>query len=81
MKKYNYDDSDFVVDAMGAYKFKEMFPRKWFGEGKKYIFEGISLHGPSNYDDMLKQLYGDYMTPVGINEREGHYIKEILING
>ena len=80
LKKYDYDQSDYVVDAMGAYKFKEMFPKKWFGNGKEYTFEGILLHGPSNYDDMLKQLYGDYLTPVGINDRTGHLIKEIIIN-
>ena len=79
LKRYEYDKSDYVVDAMGAYKFKEMFPRSWFGEGQEYVFETLSLHGPSNYDDMLTQLYGDYMTPVDANEREGHYIKDIII--
>ena len=72
LQKYPYDEADYVVDAMGAYKFKEMFPRNWFGNGKKYEFENLRITGPDNYDDMLTQLYGDYMTPVNEDERGGH---------
>ena len=77
LKKYPYDSSNYVVDAMGAYKFKEMYPRKWFGKGKEYDFEGIKINGPDEYHLMLKQLYGDYMTPVGEKERKGHSISEV----
>ncbi|MCI8347216.1 MAG: LicD family protein [Bacilli bacterium] len=61
LKKYQYDDSDYVVNFMGAYKFKEMFPRQIYEEIGKYSFEGLELTGPKNYDLVLTQLYGDYM--------------------
>ncbi len=77
LQKYDYDRSELVVDAMGAYKFKEMFPRKWFGKGKVYDFEGVNLIGPDVYDPMLTQLYGDYMTPVDESERGGHNMVDI----
>ena len=77
LKKYSYDSSDYVVDAMGAYKFKEMYPKAWFGFGREYGFESVKIKGPVEYHLMLKQLYGDYMTPVGANERKGHSITQI----
>lgn len=77
IQKYTYDNSDYVVDAMGAYKFKEMFPRKWFGRGKSYDFEGVCLTGPEESDKMLTQLYGDYMTPVSEKDRGAHNLQDI----
>ena len=48
----------------GQYKFKEMFPKKWYGSGTLYCFEDSQLIGPEEYDKVLTQQYGDYMTPV-----------------
>jgi len=50
LKKYPYKSSDYLVNAVGAYKFKEMFHKKYYGEGKKYVFEDIEIWGSVNYD-------------------------------
>ena len=77
LKKYPYSKSNYLVNAMGAYKFNEMFNKKYYGEGKKYIFEGLEINGPINYDFVLKQLYGDYMTPPK-DEDKNHHCSEII---
>ncbi len=63
LKKYSIQDTNWVCNFMGQYKFKEMFPKKWYGSGKLYDFEGSQLMGPLEYDKVLTQQYGDYMTP------------------
>ena len=80
LTKFKYDESDFVVDFMGAYKLKEMFPRKIYKESKLYKFEDTFFLGPDNYDSVLKQLYGDYMEIPSVEKRFKHNF-EIIDNG
>ena len=63
MKKYSIEDTNWVCNFMGQYKFKEMFPKEWYGQGKMYEFEDSRLMGPAEYDKVLTQQYGNYMTP------------------
>jgi len=57
---------------MGQYKFKEMFPKEKYGEGKLYLFENDYLNGPEDADYILTQMYGDYMTPPKESEKNAH---------
>jgi len=61
LRKYKVQDSNWVVNFMGQYKFKEMFPKSYYGKGKLYPFEGMALMGPEDADKVLSQMYGDYM--------------------
>ena len=61
LKRYSVKDTNWVVNFMGQYKFKEMFPKSYYGKGKLYPFEGLELMGPEDYDKVLSQMYGDYM--------------------
>ena len=61
LRKYKVQDTNWVVNFMGQYKFKEMFPKSYYGKGKLYPFEGLELMGPEDYDKVLTQMYGDYM--------------------
>lgn len=61
LKKYKIQDTDWVVNFMGQYKFREMFPKSYYGNGKLYDFEDMQLMGPEDYDKVLSQMYGDYM--------------------
>ena len=72
LKKYSYQKSDWVVNFMGQYKFKEMFPKEWYGEGNNYQFEDSELFGPFDYDKILTQQYGDYMTPPKDTDKNAH---------
>lgn len=72
LKKYPYEGSDWVVNFMGQYKFKEMFPKTYYGKGKLYTFEDAQLMGPENADAVLTQMYGDYMTPPKDQDKNAH---------
>lgn len=74
LKKYPPEKSDYLVNFMGqtSYKFNEMFKKEIYGQGKLYGFDGFELLGPERYDDYLKSLYGDYMTPPKEGDRNAH---------
>ncbi|GHV05523.1 phosphorylcholine transferase LicD [Spirochaetia bacterium] len=74
LKKYTYNDSGYVGNFMGAYKSKELFPKIYYQDGAMYDFEDIKLRGPIEYDKILIQMYGDYMTPLPPEERFSHSI-------
>ena len=63
LRKYSTDSTGWVSNSMGQYKFREMFPKAWYGDGALYDFEDEKLMGPAEYDKVLRQMYGDYMTP------------------
>ncbi|WP_051004335.1 LicD family protein [Treponema primitia] len=72
LKKYSYSESKYVVNFMGAYKFKEMFPKDYYLDSKTYEFEDSVLWGPRNYDAVLTQIYGNYMAAPPLSERFSH---------
>lgn len=75
MMKYDYVSSKNVINFMGAYKFKEMFPKSYYDNFSMYNFEGIKLPAPTNYDAVLRQMYGDYMKLPPMDQRFSHSIK------
>ena len=72
-----YEKSDYLVNAMGAYKFREMFHKKYYGEGRMYPFEDTEICGPEDYDFVCTQLYGDYMTPPKMDDRNHHGLQSV----
>lgn len=62
--------SVFAGTIMGAYRTKEIVPRRYFGEGKLYEFNGHYFRGPSDYDSYLRHMYGDYMQLPSKQQRE-----------
>ncbi len=77
LKKYPYEQSDYLVNFMGAYKFREMFSKDVFGDGAFYDFEGMKLRGAQDYDFYLTQLYGDYTILPPKSERNHHFTEFI----
>ena len=76
MKKYSIQDTNWVCNFMGQYKFKEMFPKSWYGHGTMYDFEDSQMMGPDEYDKILTQQYGDYMTPpTNRNAHAAEFVK------
>lgn len=74
LKKYSPEKSDYLVNFTGqtSFKFNEMFKKEIYGAGKEYPFEDMTLVGPEQYDAYLKSLYGDYMTPPRVEDRNAH---------
>ena len=46
--------------------------KNYYGNGKFYEFEDDKLFGPENYDAILTQMYGDYMTPPKDEDKNAH---------
>lgn len=69
LSKYDFDSADFAATYVGAYGKKEIMPKKYYGEGREYIFEGLTVRGVDIYDLYLRALYGDYMAVPPENER------------
>ena len=63
--------SEYMADYHSEGYEKPMM-KKWFGEGTMAEFEGKQYRIPVDYDAYLTYMYGDYMTPPPITDREGH---------
>lgn len=74
LRKYPPEQSEWLVNFMGqtSYRFNELFKKEIYGQGKRYPFEDMQMIGPEHYDDYLKSLYGDYMTPPDLSDRNAH---------
>lgn len=67
-----------LITFDGVYPYmKNTFLREWLGALPEYEFEGLQLCAPENYDDFLKQTFGDYMMLPPIEERRSHGIKSV----
>lgn len=75
LKSCPYDGSETtdIINYLAAFGFKETFPRASFGSGRDYVFEGRSVKGPADSEQVLTTIYGpDYMTPPPVEEQNKH---------
>lgn len=74
-RTYNYDSSKYIGPA--AWYFtkpkKVLFERAYFEKLVKIPFEDGEFYVPANYDEILTQEYGDYMTPPPVEKRIYHH--------
>lgn len=54
---------------------RETYQAEWFAENVQMEFEGHLFPVPAGWDALLRNMYGDYMTPPPENERQGHFIE------
>ena len=52
---------------------RNRIPKAWFEPSTKLLYDGKYYYAPGNWDKVLTQLYGDYMTPPPVEERKGHH--------
>lgn len=78
LQKNSFENSTYISNIMGAYREKEVMPKDIFQEGHSYLFSGVKLNGPVNYDEYLKRLYGDYMKIPSESEIESKNHYELL---
>lgn len=57
----------------GAWKYKDIISRKYFGTPKLYEFEGLKVYGVEFYDEYLTSVYGDWRTLPPIEKRVSHH--------
>ena len=56
----------------------ETAPVEWYGEGTTAMFEGMEVTVPAQYDKLLTQIYGDYMTPPPEDRRVPRHYTQII---
>ena len=66
-----YDNSELVCDIT-ALNHPQIYKKVDFGTGIKINFEDIQVNAPSNYDNILKSIYGDYMKLPPKEDRYNH---------
>jgi len=59
-KKNDYDECLWVGGLLGAWRFKEVMPKEYFGEPTLYEFEKHAVYGPQQIDAYLTRSYGDW---------------------
>lgn len=79
LKAYPYEECDRLINFCGYWGERELFAKSVYGEGALYPFEDLMLNGPKNYDFVLTQMYGDYMTPPPESERNHHHLSIVEI--
>nr|WP_292741595.1 LicD family protein [Methanobrevibacter sp.] len=73
LKKYKNPNCEFVFDISAtAEEYPQIFNKNGFKKVKKAKFEDIEVNVPSNYDEILTSLYGDYMQLPPEEDRYNH---------
>lgn len=68
------EEIKFIANTvLGVYGMREIMLSKWLGTGIKVEFEGSKFIIPSEYHQILSQLYGDYMKLPPIEKRITHH--------
>lgn len=80
MTKYNGETSEFVCAQTGVYG-RWVVPKKCARGDLILRFEDDDFACPSEYDAYLTAVYGDYMTPPPMDQRENkHAVLEVQID-
>lgn len=69
----SYEDCNKITSAFSVYGDKDVFEKKIFEETEFCTFEKHSYRIPSNYDEYLKTIYGDYMKLPPIDKQVTHH--------
>lgn len=71
--KIESTNGDCLVSFDGLYGEKEVFKKEWFDSLIRLSFEGLEISAPSEYDKILKKLYGNYMELPPEDKRISHH--------
>ena len=81
LEKYRVQDCKKMGNHVGAYKEREFVPVGFFENGSEVLFEGETFNAPKDADKYLTQIYGDYMSLPGVEERTSrHHVIQIKYN-
>ncbi|MDD3416997.1 MAG: LicD family protein [Lachnospiraceae bacterium] len=62
---FKEEESDSLAKIFALFEYPNaIFQKEWYDETILMPFEGMNLRVPKDYDKILTNLYGDYMTPV-----------------
>ncbi|WP_159634895.1 LicD family protein [Sphingobacterium composti Ten et al. 2007 non Yoo et al. 2007] len=70
---YSYETAEMVGNYGGMWGIKEFWPKSWFSGFVLKEFEGLSVRVPAMYNEILVQVYGDYMKLPPLEKRISHH--------
>lgn len=73
MSSLDDNDTELITEIMTPYGESAIFPKSWFNESINLTFEELSISVPKKYDNILSQLYGDYMVPPPVEKQISHH--------
>lgn len=63
-----------LCTVSGAHGFpRETYSAEWFSDKVMFTFEDGEYPAPKGFDELLTNMYGDYMTPPSKDDRNGHF--------
>ena len=78
VEKYNNNNTDYRLFYAGRYRFSTSFYHKnVLGKPLLVPFEDTQLPVPERYDEWLKQIFGDYMTPPPVEKQVGLHLLKV----
>lgn len=74
VQKYRSEEmTEYICNYLTpTYRKKEIFKREWFQSRLLATFEDKQYYIPSGYDEILRQVYGDYMVLPPVEKQKGH---------
>ena len=72
LTKWNDVNSEYMGYGLDTYWSEYIYKKEDYFDLIKLEFEGQYFYAPKNYDAILTQLYGDYMTPPKEEDRVWH---------
>ena len=77
--RYNGKETKMYVSFGARFRYKNSFFKKELFSNPLYVpFGPTKLPVPEKYDELLTQLYGDYMTPPPIQQQVGSHLTNIF---
>lgn len=79
MEKYNSQETNFYGFFSGRYRYKQSIYRKDLYKNPIMVpFEDTMLPVPEKYDELLRQVFGDYLTPPPLKEQVGLHLQNVF---
>lgn len=76
--KYNQSDTDDFAVFGARFRYEATYCKKGIYGKPLYVpFDDCTLPVPQKYDELLTQLYGDYMTPPPPEKRVGWHLQNV----
>lgn len=72
-QRYDYNQSEWTGNFLGAWREREIVPRNVMGIPTEYQFENITVYGAEDFDSYLTHLYGDWRQLPPEEKRVTHH--------
>ena len=77
LHKYSPEPGGYIMNFMGMKLHDEIFPLDIYTDLQYYSFENTRILGPVNYELMLRQIYGDFLSLPPEEKRVAHPMEVI----